>query len=148
MYKVYLYMIGNKDKDKASQNENYGERYILCDDLVIIVQHQNEYENVRFKLIDPEKIPNISKFKNTGWKTVIVFDDLAGEPLSIQQKIIPFFRSGRHKRINLIYIAQRYFETYPNIRTNLTYISLHRSCTLETIKRILKDIVTPCIDIY
>ncbi|RHZ80455.1 hypothetical protein Glove_135g77 [Diversispora epigaea] len=116
--KVYPYTIGNKDKDKAPKNENYGERYILCDDLVVVAQHQDEvlwktvqyffefiardkncpwYENVRFKLIGPEKIPDISKFKNTGRKTVIVFDDLAGEPLSTQLKIIPFFRSGRHE---------------------------------------------------
>ncbi|RHZ59379.1 hypothetical protein Glove_364g82 [Diversispora epigaea] len=158
--KVYPYMIGNKDKDKAPKNENYGERYILCDDLLVIAQHQDEvlwktvqyfyefiardkncpwYENVRFKLIGPEKILDISKFKNTGQKTVIVFDDLADELLSIQQKIIPFFRSGRHEKISSIYIAQRYFETHPNIRANLTYILLYRSCTLETIKRILKD---------
>ncbi|RHZ62169.1 hypothetical protein Glove_343g18 [Diversispora epigaea] len=127
--KVYPYIIGNKDKNKAPKNENYGKRDKNCP----------WYENVRFKLIGPEKIPDISKFKNTGWKTIIVFDDLAGEPLSIQQKIIPFFRSGRHERISSIYIAQRYFETHPNIHTNLTYISLHRGCTLETIKRILKD---------
>ncbi|RHZ63491.1 hypothetical protein Glove_329g68 [Diversispora epigaea] len=127
--KVYSYMIGNKDKDKVPKNENYRERD----------KNYPWYENIQFKLIGPEKIPDISKFKNTGQKTVIVFDDLAGEPLSIQQKIIPFFRSGRHKGISSIYIAQRYFETHPNIRANLTYISLHRGCILETIKRILKD---------
>ncbi|RHZ78626.1 hypothetical protein Glove_158g88 [Diversispora epigaea] len=142
--KVYPYMIGNKDSVKTLKApKNYGERYILCDDLVVVVQHQDEvlwktvqyffefiakdkncpwYENVRFKLIGPEKIPDISKFKNTGWKTVIVFDDLVGEPLSTQLKIIPFFRSGRHEGISAIYIAQRYFETHPNIRANLTYI--------------------------
>ena len=97
------------------------------------------YEDVRFKIITPDKLPDISKFKNTGRKTVIVFDDLAGEPLSTQLKIIPFFRNGRHEGISSIYIAQCYFETHPNIRVNLTYISLHHGCTLETIKRILKD---------
>ncbi|RHZ80456.1 hypothetical protein Glove_135g76 [Diversispora epigaea] len=127
--KVYPYTIGNKDKDKAPKNENYGERYILCDDLVVVAQHQDEvlwktvqyffefiardkncpwYENVRFKLIGPEKIPDISKFKNTGRKTVIVFDDLAGEPLSTQLKIIPFFRSDMYD--NYEPIAKKVYE--------------------------------------
>ncbi|CAG8718817.1 17436_t:CDS:2, partial [Acaulospora morrowiae] len=49
------------------------------------------YENVRFKLIAPEELPDISSFKRTGRFTVIVFDDLAGEPLATQLKIVPFF---------------------------------------------------------
>ncbi|GBC10963.2 hypothetical protein GLOIN_2v1787780 [Rhizophagus irregularis DAOM 181602=DAOM 197198] len=63
------------------------------------------YENVRFKLIAPEDLPDISSFKRTCRSTIIVFDDLAGEPLATQLKIVPFFRSGRHEGISSIYIA-------------------------------------------
>ncbi|CAG8681624.1 6596_t:CDS:2 [Rhizophagus irregularis] len=98
------------------------------------------YENMRFKLIAPEDLPDISSFKRTGRSTVIVFDDLAGEPLATQLKIVPFFRSGRHEGISSIYIAQRFYEIHQNIRRNFKYISLHRGCgTLDSIKRILKD---------
>ena len=96
---------------------------------------------MRFKLIAPDELPDISSFKRTGRFTVIVFDDLAGEPLATQLKIVPFFRSGRHDGISLIYIAQRFYKTHPNIHGNLKYISLHHEYgTLDSIKRILKDI--------
>ena len=60
---------------------------ISCDDLIVVAQHQDEelweavqcfyefiakdkqapwYENVRFKLIAPEELPDISSFKRTG----------------------------------------------------------------------------------
>ncbi|CAG8856264.1 33001_t:CDS:2, partial [Gigaspora margarita] len=86
------------------------------------------YENVRFKLIAPEELPNISSFKRTDRFTVIVFDDLAREPLATQLKIVPFFRSGRYNEISSMYIAQCFYKTHPNIRANLKYISLHRGC--------------------
>ena len=161
--KIYLWMSGEKHGYKIPKggSKNFGERYIPCDDLIVVAQHQDEelweavqcfyefiamdkqapwYENVRFKLIGPGELPNISSFKETGRFTLIIFDDLAGEPLATQLKIIPFFRSGRHEGISVIYIAQRFYETHPNIRANLKYISLHRGCgTLDSIKRILKD---------
>ena len=161
--KVYPWMSGEKRGHKIPKggSKNFGERYIPCDDLIVVAQHQDEelwetvqcfyefiakdkqapwYENVRFKLIAPEELPDIVSFKRTGRTTVIVFDDLAGEPLATQLKIVPFFRSGRHEGISSIYIAQRFYEIHPNIRANLKYISLHRGCgTLDSIKRILKD---------
>jgi len=163
--KVYPWMFGEKRGHKIPKggSKNFGERYIPCDDLIVVAQHQDEelwetvqcfyefiakdkqapwYENVRFKLIAPEELPDISSFKRTGRSTLIVFDDLAGEPLAIQLKIVPFFRSGRHEGISSIYIAQRFYEIHQNIRGNFTYISLHRGCgTLDSIKRILKDTV-------
>ena len=77
-------------------SKNFGKRYIPCDDLIVVAQHQDEelcefiamdkqaswYENVRFKLIAPEELPDILSFKRTGQFTVIVFDDLAREPLT------------------------------------------------------------------
>ena len=121
-------MSGEKRGHKIPKggSKNFGERYILCDDLIVVAQHQDEelweavqcfyefiakdkqapwYENVRFKLIAPEELPDISSFKRTGRSTLIVFDDLAGEPLATQLKIVPFFRSGRHEGISSIYIT-------------------------------------------
>ncbi|RHZ72025.1 hypothetical protein Glove_248g56 [Diversispora epigaea] len=157
--KIYPIMLG--EKDKVPKNGNYGERYIPCDDLLVVALHKDEYlwktvqyfyefiakdkqapwyEDVRFKIITPDKLPDISKFKNTGRKRLLVFDDLAGEPLSTQLKIIPFFRSGRHNNISSIFIGQRYFEIHQNIRGNETHISVHRGFgTLDSVKRVLKD---------
>src|SRR6266496_4837068 len=87
---------------------------------------------VRFKLIMTEELPDISSFKRTGQFTVIVFDDLAGEPLATQLKIVPFFRSGRYDGISSIYIAQYFYETHPNICTNLKYILLDDSCFMTS----------------
>jgi len=68
-------------------SKNFGKRYIPCDDLIVVAQHQDEklweavqcfyefiamdkqvswYENVRFKLIAPEELPDIVSFKRTG----------------------------------------------------------------------------------
>jgi len=162
--KIYPWMSGKKCGHKIPKggSKNFGERYIPYDNLIVVAQHRDEelweavqcfyefiamdkqapwYENVRFKLITPEKLPDISSFKRTGRFTVIVFDDLAGEPLATQLKIIPFFRSGRHEGISTIYIAQRFYKLHQNIRKNLKYILLHCGCgTLDSIiKRILKD---------
>ncbi|RGB34390.1 hypothetical protein C1646_760588 [Rhizophagus diaphanus] len=135
--KIYLWISGEKRGHKIPKggSKNFDERYIPSMD-----KQAPWYKNVRFKLITPEELPDISSFKRTGRFTVIVFDDLAGKPLATQLKIVPFFRSGRHKGISSIYIAQRFYEIYPNIRKNLKYISLHRECgTLDSIKRILKN---------
>ncbi|RHZ79670.1 hypothetical protein Glove_142g24 [Diversispora epigaea] len=125
--KIYLWMSGEKRGHKIPKDgsKNFGERYIPCDDLIVVAQHQDEelweavqcfyefiamdkqapwYENVKFKLIAPEELHDISSFKRTGRFT-------------------------------------RFYETHPNIRENLKYISLHCGCgTLDSIKRILKDI--------
>ncbi|CAG8622610.1 72_t:CDS:2 [Acaulospora morrowiae] len=84
------------------------------------------YENVRFKLIAPEEL--ILHLSKELVDLLLVFDDLAGEPLATQLKIVPFFRSGRHEGISSIYIAQRFYDIHPNMRANLKYISLHRGC--------------------
>ncbi len=99
--KIYPWMSGEKRGHKIPKggSKNFGERYIPCDDLIVVAQHQDEelweavqcfyefiamdkqapwYENVRFKLIALEELPDISSFKRTGRFTVIVFDDLAG----------------------------------------------------------------------
>ncbi|RHZ66976.1 hypothetical protein Glove_303g112 [Diversispora epigaea] len=157
--KVYPIMLG--EKDKVPKNGNYGERYIPCDDLLIVALHEDEYlwktvqyfyefiakdkqapwyKDVRFKIIIPDKLPNITSFKNTGWKRLLVFDNLAEELLSTQLKIIPFFKSGRHNNINSIFISQHYFEIHQNIRENATHISIHCGFgILNSIKCVLKN---------
>ncbi|CAG8841576.1 41953_t:CDS:1, partial [Gigaspora margarita] len=103
--KIYPWISGKKHGYKMPKgiSKNFGKRYILYDDLIVAAQHQDEelwevvqcfyefiamdkqalwYENVRFKLIASEELPNISSFKRTGRFTVIVFDDLVGEPLA------------------------------------------------------------------
>ncbi|CAG8846965.1 34202_t:CDS:1 [Gigaspora margarita] len=161
--KIYPWMFGEKHGYKIPKegSKNFGKKYIPCDDLIVVAQYQDEelweavqcfyefiamdkqtpwYEDARFKLIGPEELPNISSFKETGRFTLIIFDDLAGEPLATQLKTIPFFRSGKYEEISVIYIAQRFYKTHPNICANLKYISLHHGCgTLDSIKRILKD---------
>ncbi|CAG8792480.1 3679_t:CDS:1 [Dentiscutata erythropus] len=144
-------MFGEKrGQKKIPKGGNFGERYIPCDDLIVVAQHQDEelwgtvqcfYEFIAidkrapwYELIIPEELPDISSFKRTGRSIVTVFDDLAGELLTTQLRIIPFFRSGRHA----IILPQRFYKTHPNICANLKYISLHRGCgTLDSIKRIL-----------
>jgi hypothetical protein len=87
--KVYPWMSGEKRGHKIPKggSKNFGERYIPCDDLIVVAQHQDEelwetvqcfyefiakdkqapwYENVRFKLIAPEELPDIVSFKRTG----------------------------------------------------------------------------------
>ena len=87
--KIYPWMSGEKRGHKIPKggSKNFGERYILCDDLIVVAQHQDEelweavqcfyefiamdkqalwYENVRFKLIVPEELPDIASFKRTG----------------------------------------------------------------------------------
>ncbi|GBB85781.1 hypothetical protein RclHR1_12220004 [Rhizophagus clarus] len=103
--KVYPWMSGEKRDHKIPKggSKNFGERYIPCDNLIVVMQHQDEelwetvqcfyefiakdkqapwYKNVRFKLIAPEELSDIVSFKRTGRSTVIVFDDLAREPLA------------------------------------------------------------------
>ncbi|RGB23472.1 hypothetical protein C1646_774442 [Rhizophagus diaphanus] len=122
--KIYPWMSGEKRGHKIPKggSKNFGERYIPCDDLIVVAQHQDEEL----------------------WEAVQYFYEFISklhEPLATQLKIVPFFRSGRHDGISSIYIAKRFYETHPNIRANLKYISLHRGCgTLDSIKRILKDI--------
>ena len=42
--KIYSWMYGEKRDHKISngRNKNFGERYIPCDDLIVVVQHQDE----------------------------------------------------------------------------------------------------------
>ncbi|CAG8765857.1 30342_t:CDS:2 [Gigaspora margarita] len=113
-------MSGEKCDHKMPKgiSKNFGERYIPCDDLIVVVQHQDEEL----------------------WEVVQYFYEFIA-----MDKQAPWYENMRfkliaHDGISSIYIAQRFYETHPNIRANLKYISLHRGCgTLDSIKQILKD---------
>jgi hypothetical protein len=132
-----------------------GERYILCNDVVLIGKHLHEPkwvivkdfynklaeegEDVSFKTISPSDIPDVEEF-DPRRSTVVVFEDLMNMPKKIQERIADYFSSGRHSNISPIYVSQRFFLIYKTIRDNATYISLHRgSGNLPDIKRIISQ---------
>ncbi|CAG8576229.1 3794_t:CDS:2, partial [Scutellospora calospora] len=97
--KIYLWMSGKKCSHKVpkGKSKNFGERYIPYDNLIVVVQHQDEelWEAVQyfyeFIVIDKQAPYQF---------TVIVFDNLASEPLATQLKVVPFFRSRVQQYLN------------------------------------------------
>ena len=141
-------LMGNK---KVKED---GERYILCNDVVLIGKHLDEpkwkivedfynelslSEDVSFKSFSSEQMPDISDFDPSRY-TVVIFEDLINEPKKIQEQIASYFTHGRHRNISSIYVSQRFFSIPKTIRENITYISLHRgSGSLSDIKRIISQ---------
>jgi hypothetical protein len=154
-------LMGNK---KAKED---GERYILCNDVVLICRYLNEpkwkivedfynelseLEDVSFKKILPSDIPDTEDFDSER-STVVVFEDPMNLPKKIQERIYEYFSGGRHNNISPIYVSQRFFAIPKTIRDNITYISLHiGGGSLSDIKRILRqytehsDALAPIID--
>jgi hypothetical protein len=145
-----------------------GERYILCDDVVLIGKHLDEPkwnivknffdelakegEDVSFKAFPATEIPDIEDFDSSR-ATVVIFEDLMNVSNKIQKCIADYFSSGRHSNISSIYVSQRYFLTHKTIRENVNYTSLHRGAgSLSDIKRIVSqftehsDRIVPVID--
>lgn len=140
-------LMGNKKIKKD------GERYILCNDVIVIAKHLNEpkwnivknffnelaeeREDVSFKILSATDIPDLSEY-DPNRATVVIFEDLIHEPKKIQERISEYFTSGRHSNVSPIYVSQRFFLTPKTIRENITYISLHRGAgSLADIKRIV-----------
>ena len=111
-------LMGNK------QMKEDGERYILCNDVLLIGKHLDEPkwgivkdfykslakegEDVSFKALPFTEIPDIEEFDSSR-STVVIFEDLMNTPKKIQERIADYFSSGRHNNISPIYVSQRFF---------------------------------------
>ncbi|CAB4425234.1 unnamed protein product [Rhizophagus irregularis] len=135
-----------------------GNRYIKNDHLVLVGKHaepkwelvKNAFhifanspdpyrENISFQTIKAEKIPDISKFSPKG-STVIVFEDLCAESKKIQERIVPYFISGRHQNISPIYVTQKYQAVPKIIRENISHLVMFRgSGSREDICRVVRQ---------
>src|SRR5688572_17121327 len=145
-----------------------GERYVLCNDVILIGKHLNEPkwcivrnfynelaeqgEDVSFQAVHYNELPDLKEF-DPNRSTVAVFEDLMNEPKKVQERIAGYFSSGRHDNISSIYVSQRFFAIHKTIRENVDYISLHRGAgSLSDIKRIISqytehsDVLAPVID--
>ena len=117
-----------------------GDKYIKNDDLILVGKHAEPKwelvknaihifanspdpyrENILFQTIKAEKIPDISKFSPKR-STVIVFEDLCAESKKIQERIIPYFISGRHQNISPIYVTQKYQAVPKIICENISHL--------------------------
>jgi hypothetical protein len=132
-----------------------GERYILCNDVILIEKHLNEPkwniirdfynelaekgEDVSFQALSPTEIPDVNEF-DPSCATVVVFEDLMNMPKKIQERIADYFSSGRHSNISPIYVSQRFFLIPKTVRENITHISLHRGAdSYQDIQRIISQ---------
>jgi len=132
-----------------------GERYILCNDVILVGKYLNEPkwgiirdfynelaeegEDVSFQALSPRDLPDVESF-DPSRATVVVFEDLMNMPNKIQERIADYFSSERHSNISPIYVSQRFFLIPKTVRENATHISLHRGAgSLLDIKRIISQ---------
>ena len=160
-----LVVVGSSDSGKTTMIMNLlmgdkkikkdGERYILCNDVVLIGKFLNEPkwcivrdfynklaeegEDVSFRTYSPSDTPDVEEF-DPSRSTVVVFEDIMNMPKKIQERIADYFSSGRHSNISPIYVSQRFFLIPKTIRENVTYISLHRGAgSYRDIQRIISQ---------
>ena len=96
-------------------------------------------ENVTFRALKADAIPDTTKF-SPDKNTVVVFEDLYAESKKVQDRIVPYFISGRHQGISSIYVSQKYTQTPKIIRENITHLALFRgSGSREDICRIVRQ---------
>lgn len=153
-------LLGNKIQRLHKKRK--GGRYIKNDDLVLIGKHIHEpkwvlvkncyeifanapeaiRENVTFQALKcnkPSAIPDVTKF-SPNRNTVVVFEDLCTESKKIQDRIVPYFISGRHQGISSIYVSQKYTQTPKIIRENITHLALFRGAgSQDDISRIVRQ---------
>jgi hypothetical protein len=132
-----------------------GERYILCNDVILIGKHLNEPkwnivrdfynelaeegEDVSFQALSPTEIPDVNEF-DPSRATVVVFEDLMNMPKKIWERIADYFSSGRYSNISPIYVSQRFFFIPKTVRENITHILLHRGAgSYQDIQRIISQ---------
>src|SRR5215211_4441485 len=93
-------LMGNKEIKED------GERYVLCNDVVLIGKHLDEPkwmivrdfynelaeagEDVSFRALSPNEIPDIEEF-DPNRATVVIFEDLMNMPKKIQEQIADYF---------------------------------------------------------
>ena len=134
-----------RNKIQRLHKKRKGERYVKNDDLVLIGKHIHEpkwtlvkscYEvfantpdefqkNVIFQALKANAIPDVTKFYPNR-NTIVVFEDLYAKSKKIQDRIVPYFISGRHQGISSIYVSQKYTQTPKIIRENITHLALFR----------------------
>ncbi|PKK66694.1 hypothetical protein RhiirC2_784461 [Rhizophagus irregularis] len=150
-------LLGNKFQRLFKEKK--GERYVKNDDLVLIGKHIHEpkwvlvkncyeifskgpktyRENVTFRALKAGAIPDITKF-SPDRNTVVVFEDLCAESKKIQDRIVPYFISGRHQGVSSIYVSQKYTQTPKIIRENITHLALFRGAgSRDDIARIVRQ---------
>ena len=142
-------LMGNKKIKKD------GERYILCNDVILVGKYLNEPkwgiirdfynelaeegEDVSFQALSPRDLPDVESF-DPNRASCIVFEDLMNMSKKIQERIADYFSSGRHSNISPIYVSQRFFLIPKTVRENATHISLHRGAgSFSDIKRIISQ---------
>jgi hypothetical protein len=173
-----LLVAGSSDSGKSTMLMNLlmgnktvkedGERYVLCNDVILIAKHlgepkwgivkdffdelAREGEDVSFKALPATEIPDLETL-DASRATVIIFEDLMNAPKRIQECIADYFSSGRHSNVSAIYVSQRYFLTHKTIRENVTHTSLHKGAgSLADLKRIVSlftedaEALVPIID--
>ncbi|PKY29343.1 hypothetical protein RhiirB3_445937 [Rhizophagus irregularis] len=100
---------------------------------------QKHRENVTFRALKVNAIPDVTKF-SPDKNTVVVFEDLCAESKKIQDRIVPYFISGRHQGVSSIYVSQKYTQTPKIIRENISHLALFRgSGSREDICRIVRQ---------
>ena len=131
-------LMGNKKAKEllaADGEEGDGNRYVLCDAVLLVGRYLDEpkwavvrdffeEEEIPFTAVTHSEIPEIDSFDPTQ-ATVVIFEDLMDAPKKTQDLITGYFTHGRHKNISCIYVAQRFFAIPKAIRENVNYISLH-----------------------
>ncbi|CAB4441340.1 unnamed protein product [Rhizophagus irregularis] len=149
---INLLMGDKKAKEllAADGEEGDGNRYILCDAVLLVGRYLDEpkwavvrdffeEEEIPFTAVTHSEIPEIDSFNPTQ-ATVVIFEDLMDAPKKTQDLITGYFTHGRHKNISCIYVAQRFFAIPKAIRENVNYISLHGGHgSLTDTKRIIRQ---------